>query len=64
MFDILGLKEDNFDVRKNNHKVQRFQKMLGAVVTGETELDILFTLTKEEYQKGKYKLLKLLNISQ
>ena len=64
MFDALGLKEDNFDVRKNNYKVQRFHRMLGAVTTGETELDILFTLTREDYEKGKAKILKLLNIAE
>lgn len=64
MFNTLDMIEELFDVRKNNKKVLRFQKMLGAIETGETELDILFTLSKANYEKGKNKLMKLLNINE
>lgn len=64
MFDILRLKEDNFDVRKENLKVQKFHLMTGSVKTGETELDILFRATPETHEMGKRKILKLLKIDE
>lgn len=64
MFDMLGLKEDNFDVRKGNLKVQKFHLMTGSVKTGETELDFLYQATPETHIKGKKKILKLLNIEE
>lgn len=64
MFGILGLKEDNFDVRKGNKKVQKFHIMTGSVKTGETELDILYRATPESHEKGKKRIMKLLNITE
>lgn len=64
MFDILNLKEDNFEVRKENKKVQKFHIMTGSAKTGETDLDILFQATPESHKKGKIKVFKLLNISE
>ncbi|MDE6548824.1 MAG: hypothetical protein K2L22_07490 [Muribaculaceae bacterium] len=64
MFGILGIKEDNFDVRKGNKKVQKFHLMTGSVQTGETELDILYRATPDTHEKGKRKILKLLNIEE
>lgn len=64
MFDILDLKEDNFEVRKGNLKVQKFHLMTGSVKTGETELDFLYQATPETHKKGKKKILKLLNIEE
>lgn len=62
MFEILKLKEDNFDVRKGNHKVLKFHKMMGSVKTSETELDILFQSTPETYFPKRNKIIKLLNL--
>lgn len=64
MFDILGLQVDNFDVRKNNLKVRKFHKLSGSVETGETELDILYSLTAERYREKKAFLLKLANLEE
>lgn len=64
MFDILDLKEDNFEVRKGNLKVQKFHLMTGSVKTGETELDFLYQATPETHKKGKKKILKILNIEE
>lgn len=64
MFDIIGLKEDNFDVRKGNLKVQKFHQMTGSIKTGETELDILYRATPESHEKGKKSILKLLNLTE
>lgn len=64
MFDVIGLKEDNFDVRKGNLKVQKFHLMTGSVKTGETDLDILYRATPESHKKGKQSILKLLNFEE
>jgi len=64
MFDILGLKKDNFDVRKGNLKVQKFHLMSGSIKIGETELDILYQATPETHRKGKQSILKLLNLDE
>lgn len=64
MFDLLGIKEDNFDVRKGNLKVQKFHQMTGSVKTGETELDILYRATPQTHERGKQAILKLLKITE
>lgn len=63
LFEIMGIKEDNFDVRKGNHKVQKFHEMTGCIKTGETELDILYKLTPERYYSKKQKIINLLGLS-
>lgn len=63
-FNILHLKEDNFDVRKGNSQVQKFNLMLGCEKIGETDLDILYKATPETYEIGKQRILKLLNIKE
>lgn len=64
MFEYLYLEEDNFDVRKGNLKVKKYHLMSGSVITGETELDILFKTTPSSHLIGKKKILKLLNITE
>lgn len=64
MFDILGIEEDNFDVRKGNLKVRKFHLMTGSIRTGETELDILYRATPETHKRGKAAILNLLNIKE
>ena len=48
-FDVLGFKRIHFDVRKGNRKVIAYHKMVGARVVGETDIDLLWEITKEEY---------------
>lgn len=55
-FDVLRFKRIHFDVRKGNKKVIAYHKMVGARITGETELDWLWEITREEYV-AKAKLL-------
>lgn len=62
MFNVLGLEADNFDVRKGNRKVQKIHLMMGAVQIGETELDYLYTLSKQTYLKKRDDFINLLNI--
>jgi RimJ/RimL family protein N-acetyltransferase len=48
-FFKLGFKKSHFDVRQGNEKVLAFHKRLGAVVTHETEEDVFFSYTLEQY---------------
>lgn len=57
-FDVLGFKKIHFDVRKGNKKVIAYHKMVGARITGETELDWLWEITREEYVAKAGMLLK------
>lgn len=57
-FDVLGFKKIHFDVRKGNKKVIAYHKMVGARITGETELDWLWEITREEYVNKAEMLLK------
>jgi len=59
-FDVLGFKKIHFDVRKGNKKVIAYHKMVGAKIIGETELDYLWEITKEEYFDKAEPLLKTL----
>lgn len=63
MFEVLGLEADNFDVRKGNRKVQKIHLMMGAIQTGETEEDYLYTLSKQTYLREKKNFINLLNIN-
>lgn len=62
LFEILGFELDHFDVRKGNKQVQKMHHMFGAEVVGETELDLLYVLTKENYERNKVKVIKLLGL--
>lgn len=64
IFDILNLETDCFDVRLQNKKVQKLHLMLGAEKIGETELDVLFSLSREAYRQNKGKLMTLLGIEE
>ena len=48
-FNKLNMNKIHFDVRKENKKVIRYHKMMGAKQVGETELDYLFECSKEDY---------------
>lgn len=61
-FEILDIKEDLFDVRLKNLKVQKLHKMFGAKEIDRNELDVFFSLSKEDYLKNKNKIMKYLNI--
>ncbi len=44
----LGFKRAHFDVRKGNLSVIKFHERFGAVRTGETEDDFLYTISKDK----------------
>ncbi|WP_288077677.1 GNAT family N-acetyltransferase [Pseudomonas sp.] len=56
-FDKLKFKKSHFDVRKGNDRVISFHEKMGAVRTGETELDLLFEITKEAVSRTKERLM-------
>lgn len=62
LFEVLDLDYDVFDVRKNNKIVQKTHLLLGAKKIGETELDYLYSLSKEDYQNKKQNIIQLLNL--
>ncbi|WP_165157667.1 hypothetical protein [Parabacteroides sp. ZJ-118] len=63
MFEILGLDYDKFDVRKGNKQVQKIHKMMGAEKVGETDLDYLYSLFKEDYFVRRNSIIELLNLT-
>ncbi|MFU0867956.1 GNAT family N-acetyltransferase [Kluyvera ascorbata] len=44
----LGFKRAHFDVRKGNLSVIKFHERFGAELTGETDEDFLYTISKEK----------------
>lgn len=63
LFYSLCIQKDCFDVRKENLQVQRMHKRMMAVQVGETDLDYLYELDCANYEIGKNKIIKLLNIT-
>lgn len=55
-FDHLNFEKSHFDVRKENIKVLSFHEKMGAVRTGETELDFLYEISKTSVLAAKEKL--------
>lgn len=51
-FKTTGFNKFHFEVRKENKKVIRFHKMLGAKIVGENDIDYFFECTKEDYLKN------------
>ncbi|EIX1643024.1 GNAT family N-acetyltransferase [Escherichia coli] len=56
----LGFAKSHFDVRKGNTSVIKFHERFGAKKTGETELDILFEISKKEIELSLLKYKKYL----
>ncbi|MBO4439326.1 MAG: GNAT family N-acetyltransferase [Spirochaetaceae bacterium] len=48
-FDVLGFKKIHFNVCKGNKKVIAYHKMMGARIIDETEQDLLWEITRDEY---------------
>ena len=57
-FEELGFRNCHFDVRKENVKVIKFHESFNAKRTGETESDLLFNLTYQDYLSSKKKFIK------
>ncbi len=61
-FDVLGFKKNCFDVRKKNVKVVRFHKICGAKIVDENDIDYFFELTKEDFDKNRENITKMLGV--
>ncbi|TLE11409.1 GNAT family N-acetyltransferase [Helicobacter bilis] len=59
---VLGFNKNCFEVRKANKKVVQYHKFCGSRIIGETDIDYLFELTKDEFLSNKHKLLDLMEI--
>ena len=59
---VLGFNKNCFEVRKANKKVVQYHKFCGSRIVGETDIDYLFELTKDEFLSNKHKLLDLMEI--
>ncbi|KAA6177388.1 GNAT family N-acetyltransferase [Pseudomonas marginalis] len=55
-FENLKFEKSHFDVRKGNDRVISFHEKMGAIKTGETELDFLFEITKEAVNQTRVRL--------
>lgn len=58
-FGVLGYPGSHFDVRRGNERVIKFHERMGAQRTGETELDLLFILSRENLAQHLPELLAL-----
>ena len=56
-FEVTNLTKIRFNVHKNNKKVVRFHKCLGAQITGENDEEYYFECTKDDYMKEIIKFL-------
>mgnify|MGYP006084254503 CR=1 FL=1 len=63
-FDILQLQIDLFDTRKENKKVIRMHKILGAHKIFENENDVYHYLTVEDFKISKPKILEYINLKE
>lgn len=59
-FDELGYRKCHFDVRKGNERVISFHTKMGAVQTGESELDYYFEITQQAVLAAREKLIEKL----
>jgi len=55
-FNKLGFSNSHFDVRKGNEKVISFHKKMGALKTGEDDLNEYFNITKDAVLQTQKKL--------
>ena len=62
MFETLGFEKELFDVRKENHNVIKTHKMMGATITGESDIDYFFELGKDKYFESRNRIISLLKL--
>lgn len=58
--DHLGFDASHFDVRKSNENVWRFHERFGAIKTGETEFDYIYTINNIAIREAQIKYKKFL----
>lgn len=55
-FEKLGYMKSHFDVMKDNAGVVKFHKRMGAVQTGEDEMNYYFEITRSSVEKARLEL--------
>lgn len=58
VFEVLGFSKLKFEVRRENTSVVRYHKMFGPTIIKETDQDIFFLLSKENFYANRNKFLK------
>lgn len=59
-FNVLNLRKDYYDVRKNNKKVLRYHEIWGTRYIKEGKEDIFFEMTRDMFNQNKQRFLDLL----
>lgn len=59
-FEELGFKRCHFEVRKGNERVISFHEKMGALKTGETDLEYLFEITNPAVEQSRLQFQKKL----
>ena len=59
-FNVLGYPQMHFDVLKNNKKVLKFHHLWDVTQVDENEQEIFFILSKENFEKNKSKIERML----
>ncbi|WP_432462971.1 GNAT family N-acetyltransferase [Agarivorans sp. QJM3NY_33] len=59
-FENLGFEKCHFDVRKNNHAVNKFHEKFGARCIGETDSDYLYEIYPEDIKSMEIRYGKIL----
>ena len=59
-FEQLGYHKSHFAVMKGNEKVVSFHEKMGAIKTGEDELDIFYSIDKASVRRYEKRLSKIL----
>lgn len=62
MFEVLGFKEELFEVQKGNNQVLKFHYMMGSELVEENEVEYHLRLKSNEYFTKREKIIKLLRI--
>jgi hypothetical protein len=62
-FEYLNKAECLFDVRKKNIKVLRYHSLFNPEKIGESELDLFFRISREDYRKSLPKVCRILGMS-
>lgn len=58
VFEVLGFSKLNFEVRRENTSVVRYHKMFAPTILKETDNDIFFLLSKENFYSNRNKFLR------
>lgn len=59
-FDLLGVDYCYGLTKKVNKQIQKFSKLLGSEVTGESDTEIYYRISREQYQYGNNNVKKIL----